>query len=172
MTTGRQRLVQAAADRAAGRSVLRRALDARGREDLPGQRALLSKLRGPLAVEGGPTGADRSLTNGVKLPGEKDDFLIAIGAQPPESQQIDVLNIFNDSSKANTSGTLDETTIRGFGMAETWTSAVRHRQRCSAKGRHLRRVAPLPGRHQLRQGQLRLGRLRHRQPGARSRSST
>ena len=42
---------------------------------------LLSKLRGPLAVEGGPTGADRSLTNGVKLPGEKDAFLIAIGAQ-------------------------------------------------------------------------------------------
>ena len=78
----------------------------------------LSKLRGPLAVEGGPTGADRSLTNGVKLPGEKDKFLIAIGAQPPESQQIDVLNVFNDTSKANTSGTLDQTTIKGFGMAE------------------------------------------------------
>ena len=32
-------------------------------------------------MEGGPTGADRSLTNGVKLPGEKDEFLIVIGAQ-------------------------------------------------------------------------------------------
>jgi hypothetical protein len=78
---------------------------------------LLSKLRGPLAVEGGPAGADRSLTAGVKLPGEKDDFLIAIGAQPPESQQIDVLNIFNDSSQADTVGIMDQTTLRGFGMA-------------------------------------------------------
>ena len=78
---------------------------------------LLSKLRGPLAVEGGPTGADRSLTNGVKLPGEKDAFLIVIGAQPPESQQIDVLNIFNDSSQADGDGTMTETTLRGFGMA-------------------------------------------------------
>ncbi|MCB9929003.1 MAG: hypothetical protein H6844_06280 [Alphaproteobacteria bacterium] len=78
----------------------------------------LSNLRGPLAVEGGPTGADRSLTNGVKLPGERDDFLIAIGAQPPESQQIDVLNIFNDGSQADTNGVLTSTTLRGFGMAE------------------------------------------------------
>ncbi|MEE4314510.1 MAG: Calx-beta domain-containing protein [Desulfofustis sp.] len=79
---------------------------------------LLSKLRGPLAVEGGPAGADRSLTAGVKLPGEKDDFLIAIGAQAPESQQIDVLNIYNDSSLADTSGVMDQTTLRGFGMAD------------------------------------------------------
>ena len=79
---------------------------------------LLSKLRGPLAVEGGPTGADRSLTNGVKLPGEKDDHLFVIGAQAPESQQIDVLNIFNDSSQADGVGTMTETTLRGFGMAE------------------------------------------------------
>jgi len=79
---------------------------------------LLSKLRGPLAVEGGPAGADRSLTAGVKLPGEQDEFLIAIGAQPPESQQIDVLNMFNDSSQADTSGTMDQTTLRGFGMAD------------------------------------------------------
>jgi len=78
---------------------------------------LLSKLRGPLAVEGGPAGADRSLVPGVKLPGETDDFLIAVGEQPPESQQIDVLNIFNDSSQADGEGTLDQTTLRGFGMA-------------------------------------------------------
>ncbi|WP_201742286.1 hypothetical protein [Mangrovicoccus ximenensis] len=76
----------------------------------------LSDLRGPLAVEGGPSGADRSLSNGVKLPGELDDFLIAIGTQAPESQQIDVLNIFNDGSWADTSGVLTETTLSGFGM--------------------------------------------------------
>src|SRR5690606_5498677 len=45
-----------------------------------------------------------------------DAFLIAIGAQPPESQQIDVLNIYNDGSKADTSGVLTETTLSGFGM--------------------------------------------------------
>jgi hypothetical protein len=77
---------------------------------------LLSNIRGPLAVEGGPAGADRSLTNGVKLPGEAYSFLIAIGAQPPESQQIDVLNIFNDGSKADTTGTLTDTTLTGFNM--------------------------------------------------------
>jgi hypothetical protein len=79
---------------------------------------LLSKLRGPLAVEGGVTSSDRSLQNGLKLPGERDDFLIAIGAQPPESQQIDVLNVFNGSSQQDRDGTMDKTTLRGFGMAE------------------------------------------------------
>ena len=76
----------------------------------------LSDIRGPLAVEGGPAGADRSLSPGVKLPGETDDFLIAIGTQAPESQQIDVLNVFNDGSLADTTGTLTETTLTGFGM--------------------------------------------------------
>ena len=79
---------------------------------------LLSKLRGPLAVEGGVTGADRSLKNGLKLPGEADDFLLAIGAQPPESQQIDVLNVFNDSSQQDWTGTMTSTTLTGFGMAK------------------------------------------------------
>src|SRR5262249_37828161 len=59
---------------------------------------ILSKLQGPLAVEGGVTGADRSLQPGLKLPGEKDGPLFAIGPQPPESKQIDVLNIYNDDS--------------------------------------------------------------------------
>ncbi len=81
----------------------------------------LSKLRGPLAVEGGVTGADRSLNNGVKLPGEKDDFLIAIGAQPPESRQIDVLNLYHDGSQQDGVGTMTSTTLRGFGMAADLT---------------------------------------------------
>jgi len=84
----------------------------------PVQGHYLSKLRGPLAVEGGPTGADRSLENGLKLPGEADDFLIAIGTQPPESQQIDVLNIFNDTSKEDVDGIMTQTTLRGFNMAD------------------------------------------------------
>ena len=34
----------------------------------------------------------------VKLPGEKDGPLFAIATQPPESKQIDVLNVYNDGS--------------------------------------------------------------------------
>jgi hypothetical protein len=78
----------------------------------------LWKLQGPLAVEGGVTGADRSLKLGVKLPGEADAPLIKIGTQPPESKQIDVLNIFNDGSKQNRTGTLTSTHLTGLGMAK------------------------------------------------------
>ena len=78
----------------------------------------LWKLQGPLAVEGGVTGADRSLQLGLKLPGEKDAPLFAIGNQPPESKQIDVLNIFNDGSKADGSGVLTSTSLTGFGLPE------------------------------------------------------
>jgi len=76
----------------------------------------LSKLRGPLAVEGGVTGADRSLKLGLKLPGEKDGPLFAIGIQPPESKQIDVLNIFNDGSQQDRTGTTTSTTLSGLGL--------------------------------------------------------
>ena len=92
-----------------------------GRENVkvfPVSTHLLSKLRGPLAVEGGvAAGADRSLKNGVKLPGEKDAPLFNIAAQAPESSQIDVLNIFNDSSQSDGTGTMTSTTLTGFGMA-------------------------------------------------------
>jgi hypothetical protein len=83
----------------------------------PVQSHLLSRLRGPVAVEGGVTGADRSLQLGLKLPGEADAFPLAIGAQPPESQQIDVLNIFNDSSQQDHAGQMTQIGLTGFGMA-------------------------------------------------------
>ena len=79
---------------------------------------ILSKLQGPLAVEGGVTGADRSLQLGLKLPGEKDGPLFAIGPQPPESKQIDILNVFNDGSQQDGSGTMTSTTIKGLGLAK------------------------------------------------------
>ena len=74
------------------------------------------KLQGPLAVEGGVTGADRSLELGLKLPGEADGPLFKIGTQPPESKQIDVLNMFNDGSKENRTGTMTSTTLSGLGL--------------------------------------------------------
>lgn len=89
-----------------------------GVKTFPASEHLLSNLRGPLAVEGGVTGADRSLTNGVKLPGEKDGSLFGIAGQAPESRQIDVLNIFNDSSQQDLAGVMTSTTLTGFGMAK------------------------------------------------------
>lgn len=82
----------------------------------PVSRHGLYKLLGPLAVEGGVTGADRSLELGVKLPGETDGPLFKIGTQPPESKQIDVLNIFNDGSKQNRTGTMTSTHLTGLGL--------------------------------------------------------
>ena len=76
----------------------------------------LYKLLGPLAIEGGVTGADRSLQLGLKLPGEADGPLFKIGNQPPESKQIDVVNIFNDGSKENRTGTLTSTQLTGLGL--------------------------------------------------------
>jgi hypothetical protein len=84
----------------------------------PSRRHVLSRLRGPLAVEGGVTGADRSLVNGVKLPGEVDARLFNIGDQPPESQMIDVLNIFDDARKGVGVGTMTSTRLTGFDMAD------------------------------------------------------
>ncbi len=92
-----------------------------GVKEFPVAAHLLSNLRGPLTLEGGVAGSNRSLHNGLKLPGEADAYLIAIGAQPPESQQIDVLNLFDDSSQQDRTGTLDATSLRGFGMADDLT---------------------------------------------------
>ena len=89
----------------------------------PASTHLLSKLRGPLAVEGGVTGADRSLKNGIMLPGEQDDALFEIGIQPAESRSIDVLNIYNDSSQQDRTGTMTSVSLTGFGMAKDLTFA-------------------------------------------------
>ena len=92
-----------------------------GRDNIkvfPVQTHLLSKLQGPLAVEGGPTAADRSLRNGIKLSGEADGPLFEIPVQPQESSQIDVLNVFNDSSQADGVGNMTSTTLTGYGMSK------------------------------------------------------
>ena len=67
------------------------------------------------------SGADRSLKTGVKLAGEKDGPLFAIGTQPPEGQQVDVLNVYADSSQQDGAGTLTSTNLSGFGMAAQLT---------------------------------------------------
>ena len=81
---------------------------------------MLTGLAGPLAVEGGKLG-DRALKTALKLPGEKDAALFAIRTQPPENQQIDVLNIFDDLRTTNGSGAMTAINLSGFGMAGSLT---------------------------------------------------
>ena len=78
---------------------------------------LLTRLRGPLVVEGGVTGADRTLQPALKLPGELDGPLLGIAPPPPENLQIDTLNVFDDSSQEHKAGELTATAISGLGMA-------------------------------------------------------
>src|SRR5262249_37940041 len=63
------------------------------------------------------------LKPGVKLPGERDAAPFDIAPQPPEGKAIDVLNIFDDGSQQDLSGTMTSTTLRGFGMAKDLTFA-------------------------------------------------
>ena len=77
---------------------------------------LLTKLGGPLSVVGGTLG-ERALTPAVLLPAEKNEALLQIGAQPDERNQIDTLNIYDDSSQEDKVGTLSATGLSGYGMA-------------------------------------------------------
>ena len=77
---------------------------------------LLSGIRGPLAVDGGTTSADRSLFPAILLPGEANGPFFNIPPQPPETQSIDVLNIYNDGTRGNDTGTLTSTALTGFEM--------------------------------------------------------
>ncbi|HEY5224284.1 MAG TPA: hypothetical protein VIJ18_14705 [Microbacteriaceae bacterium] len=78
---------------------------------------LLSNIRGPLSVEGGPTVDNHAaLQLPVMLPGEGNSVPFGIGVQPPEAQQVNVLNIFDDGSQQNQTGTLSSTTLSGFGI--------------------------------------------------------
>jgi RTX calcium-binding nonapeptide repeat (4 copies) len=76
----------------------------------------LSGIRGPLAVEGGTTSADRSLVPAVLLPGEANGPFFNIPPQPPETQSIDVLNIFSDGTQGAATGTLTSTALTGLNM--------------------------------------------------------
>ena len=62
------------------------------------QAHVLGGIQGPLAVEGGTTAADRSLKGAVLLPGEDNLPAFRVAPQPPEWQQIDTLNIYDDGS--------------------------------------------------------------------------
>src|SRR5712692_8402073 len=78
---------------------------------------LLSAIRGPLSVEGADPGNDHTqLQFPVMLPNEKNAPPFGIGVQPPESQQVNVLNIFDDGSQQDQHGVVNSTSVTGFGM--------------------------------------------------------
>jgi len=97
---------------------------AQGLLEFPKIPHLLSNIQGPLSVQGGPTGNEYATLNyPVMLPGEKNGPHFGIGVQPPESQQINTLNIFNDGAQQDDNGTLSSTTLTGFNMGKGLTFA-------------------------------------------------
>ncbi|HTM84726.1 MAG TPA: hypothetical protein VL179_07450, partial [Mycobacterium sp.] len=97
-----------------------------GRGDLftfPKQPHLLSALRGPLQVDGGTAGQHHTLGNAVILPHEVNTPPFGIGQQPSEARQVDVLNVFDDGSRADQTGDLTSTALTGFGMGPAITFA-------------------------------------------------
>ncbi|TAM93045.1 MAG: hypothetical protein EPN43_01380, partial [Jatrophihabitans sp.] len=81
---------------------------------------LLAAIRGPLSVEGGPVqDSHTALQLPVMLPAETNSVPFGIGVQPPEAQQVNVLNVFDDGSQQNQKGVLSSTSLTGFGMGPT-----------------------------------------------------
>ena len=120
---------------------------------------LLTRLGGPLAIEGGALG-NRALADAVLLPTERNQPLFQIGAQPDERDQIDVLNVFDDSSVEDKRGTLD--VDRPVGLRPRAGHRLRHQRP--------RRGAGLQGRHHLRPRRRHLdrrGAQRHARRGQR-----
>ena len=78
---------------------------------------LLSAIKGPLSVQGGPTGNEHAVINApVMLPQESNSPAFGVGPQPPENQQVNVLNIFDDGSQQDQMGTLSSMALTGFEM--------------------------------------------------------
>ena len=82
----------------------------------PKQQHRLDQIRGPLSVEGGTTTADRSLHAAVLLPGEGNGPVFRVAAQAPEWQQIDTMNVYDDGSHEDLTGSLTSTSISGLNM--------------------------------------------------------
>jgi Ca2+-binding RTX toxin-like protein len=73
----------------------------------PAQPHVLDEIRGPLIIEGGfIPNKDRSLTDVVMLPTEKDGERPIIQIEIDEDLQNDVLNVFADGSVSNDQGML------------------------------------------------------------------
>ncbi len=92
-----------------------------GTKEFAVQPHLLTSLHGPLEIDGGVGTDAHPLVNGVMMPGETNAPVFKIATPPPESTQIDVLNVYDDSSQQDKIGTLTGAQLTGFGMADGLT---------------------------------------------------
>ncbi|MCW2999090.1 MAG: type secretion target repeat protein, partial [Solirubrobacterales bacterium] len=74
-------------------------------QHFPAQPHVVADLAGPLVVEGGKI-IDRPVINGVKLPSETDIDLPIVFVPVDESTQTDTLNVFNDGSVSDDTGSM------------------------------------------------------------------
>jgi Bacterial Ig-like domain/RTX calcium-binding nonapeptide repeat (4 copies) len=77
----------------------------------------LSGIAGPLSVSGGSSNVGAAIHPAVLLPGEGNGPTFGVAPQPPEWQQIDTLNVYDDGSLDNQTGTLTSTALTGLGMS-------------------------------------------------------
>ena len=117
------------------------------------QQHLLSGIRGPLAVEGGTTSADRSVHAAVVLPGEGNRAPFRVAPQPPEWQQIDTLNVYGDGSMEDLKGNLTSTALTGLNMGGDLDFTYLLFRPASPEP--VQRAREVPGRDQLRLDQPR-----------------
>ncbi len=87
----------------------------------PKQPHYLSGIQGPLQVDGGTGGEQHALESAVIMPTEINTPPFGIAQQPSEAKQIDTLNIYDDGSHEDQSGTLTSTALTGFGMGPSLT---------------------------------------------------
>ena len=76
----------------------------------------LSGIAGPLSVSGGASDVGEAIHPAVLLPGEGNGPTFGVAVQPPEWQQIDTLNVYDDGSLNSQTGTLTSTALTGLGM--------------------------------------------------------
>jgi len=96
---------------------------ASGHETIRRAAHLLTSLHGPFEIDGGLGTDPHPLVNAVLMPAETNAPVFKIATPPPESTQIDVLNVYDDSSQEDKIGTLTGAQLTGFGMAVDLTFA-------------------------------------------------
>ncbi|MCA8884705.1 MAG: hypothetical protein KDA50_13305 [Rhodobacteraceae bacterium] len=77
---------------------------------------LVNRLRGPIEILGGESGADRSLKPAILLPGETDAPLNDVNIIFDETTGIDRVNVYNDSSDTDETVTITGTNVFFEGM--------------------------------------------------------
>jgi Ca2+-binding RTX toxin-like protein len=86
-----------------------------GTKAFAAQPHLLTSLHGPLEIDGG-LGSEPPLVIAVVMPLETNRPFLPIAVPPLENTQIDVLNVYDDSSLEDKLGTLTGSSLTGFDL--------------------------------------------------------